>query len=117
MMNWIGFYNLLFNTWSRGNQSRSYGGVRKSSVVKKNTTTSSGAGLLDRTYPGGQQFESLRARQMPIFSNKNLTLGRIAMQNKKFCMTSAWLHSNLLAFGENCETVSAIQFQPRLPMP
>jgi hypothetical protein len=37
------------------------------------------------------------------------------MQNKKFCMASAWLRSNLLVFSENCETVSAILFQPRLP--
>jgi len=49
---------------------------------------------------GGQEFESLRARQNgSIFGHKSV-MGHIAMQNEKFCMASAWLCANLLPFAE-----------------
>jgi hypothetical protein len=65
---------------------------------------------------GGQEFESLRARQNANGFRYKSDPGDIAMQNIIFCMASAWLRSNLLLSGENCETVSAILFQAETAM-
>ena len=39
---------------------------------------------------GGQEFESLRARQRSNNDQNNLSAGKGAMQNKIICMASAW---------------------------
>jgi hypothetical protein len=43
---------------------------------------------------GGQEFESLRARHNTLVFLKNYQRERVAMQNEKICMASAW-HSAL----------------------
>ena len=50
---------------------------------------------------GGQEFESLRARQNFNEYRQNLSARKSAMQNREICMASAWQCSNSLQFGEN----------------